>query len=134
MDGYGLDFIHGHEHVFFFGDMNYRVDLPFQTAVDCHKRGDFPTLAMNDQLRRQKGLRRVFDGFEEGTLDFPPTYRWQREVDEFSNKRAQAPSYTDRIMHKSAPGVAWCIDRETYTSAHDLFGSDHRAVGAEYTM
>ena len=25
----GLDFIHSHDHVWFFGDTNYRVDLPF---------------------------------------------------------------------------------------------------------
>ena len=26
----GIDWVHGHDHVWFFGDTNYRVDLPFE--------------------------------------------------------------------------------------------------------
>jgi len=82
----------------------------------------------------QQAMRRVLDGFEEGDLDFPPTYRWKKDDNSISNKRAQAPSYTDRILHRSLPGVAWCVELDRYSSASRLFGSDHRAVYANYSL
>ena len=32
----GMDFVHAHDHVFFFGDHNYRVELPFERFVAKH--------------------------------------------------------------------------------------------------
>ena len=130
----GLDFLHTHEHVVYFGDVNYRVELPFDRAVQLHKDGRFSDLVAQDQLRAQQAMRRVFVDFTEPQITFGPTYRWQRKEDEFSNKRGQCPSYTDRILFHSAPGVEWCLRCSRYDSAPTMFGSDHRAVGARLDL
>ncbi|KAA0150705.1 hypothetical protein FNF29_05042 [Cafeteria roenbergensis] len=130
----GLDFLHSHEHVFFFGDVNYRVELPFEQAVELHEQGRFDELVARDQLRAQQAMRRVFVDFQEGRIDFGPTYRWDRKQAVFSNKRAQCPSYTDRVLHRSAPGVEWCLRCTGYDSAPSMYGSDHRAVCASFGL
>lgn len=48
---------------------------------------------------------RSFAEFQEGSLNTCPSYRWQRDEHAFSNKRGQSPSYTDRILWRSMPGV-----------------------------
>lgn len=69
-------------------------------------------------------VRRVLSGFTEGRIDFAPSYRWERDVEEFSWKRGQAPSYTDRVFHRSLPGVASLLRQTAYKSATFMFGSD----------
>ena len=80
------------------------------------------------------GRGRAFVGFSEARVEFAPTYRWERNADEFSWKRGQTPSYTDRVMHRSLPGVADKIVQTAYDSPTTMFGSDHRPVSAGYTV
>jgi hypothetical protein len=126
----GLDLIHQHDHVFWFGDLNYRVtrlivtlfkiavcfpaiyerlltllvfvqvELPFDHAVALARVEDWTALLSSDQLRREMANNRVFCGYTETPVNFPPTYRWCRDDAEFSNKNEQAPSYTDRILFR----------------------------------
>jgi hypothetical protein len=42
-------------------------------------------------------------GAQEEDVSFPPTYRLEKGKDEYSNKKNQNPSYTDRILHRSLP-------------------------------
>lgn len=85
----GLDFVHAHDHVFFFGDANYRVELPFDRACELVKQRNFAAILPHDQMVKEMGKGRVFVGFYEGRVDFPPTYRWLTDRDEFSWKRGQ---------------------------------------------
>lgn len=125
----GLDLLHAHEHVWWFGDVNYRVDLPFEDAVKHAEAREYEELLTQDQLRRESAAGRVLTTFEEGKIAFPPTYRWSKTGQDFSNKRGQAPSYTDRVFVRSLPGVADRVRLLSYWAAMDLLGSDHRAVG-----
>jgi hypothetical protein len=52
--GTGIDFVHAHDHVFFFGDANYRVELPFDRCVACHR------VCMCKGIREVGGSRRVY--------------------------------------------------------------------------
>ncbi len=36
---------------------------------------------------------------------FPPTYRMERGKQEYSNKKNQNPSYTDRVLYRSINGL-----------------------------
>ena len=132
--GAGLGTLATAEHVWFLGDLNYRVDLPFDAAHEASQVGDYQTLSRADQLLAEMEAGRVMAGFSEGPLDFPPTYRWERDSDFISYKRGQAPSYTDRVLHRSLPGLADRLSLLEYTSAHDYFGSDHRPVRALYEL
>jgi hypothetical protein len=130
----GLDFVHAHDHVFFFGDANYRVELPFERAVSLVKSKQYGSIMAHDQMVKEMGKGRVFVGFYEGRVDFAPTYRWLRDKEEFSWKRGQTPSFTDRVLHRSLPGVAAHVSLSDYYAGTSLFGSDHRPVGASYTL
>ena len=122
------------EHTWFLGDLNYRVDLSFDEAHDACKELDFAKLSSADQLLKQMGSNNVLSGFCEGPLEFLPTYRWERSSDFISYKRGQSPSYTDRILHQSLPGVADKLALVEYTSAPQYYGSDHRPVRALYEL
>ncbi len=122
------------EHTWFLGDLNYRVDLPFDDAHSACKELDFARLSGADQLLKQIASGNVLSGFSEGPLEFLPTYRWERSSDFISYKRGQAPSYTDRILHQSLPGVADKLSLVEYTSAPQYYGSDHRPVRALYEL
>lgn len=122
------------EHTWFLGDLNYRVDLSFDDAHSACKELDFAKLSAADQLVAQMAAGKVLSGFSEGPLEFLPTYRWERNSDFISYKRGQAPSYTDRILHQSLPGVADKLSLMEYTSAPQYYGSDHRPVRALYEL
>jgi hypothetical protein len=129
-----LDFTHSFDHVFFFGDLNYRIDLPFDRVVTLYKQKQWSGILAHDQLVRETAMRKVFVGFNEARIDFPPTYRWERDTEEFSWKRGQAPSYADRCLARSLPGVADKLQQLSYDSPTFMWGSDHRAVGASYKL
>lgn len=71
----GLDFMHKYEHLFWFGDVNYRVDREFEEAVSMVEAENWKGLLERDQLRLEQAKRRIFVGFQEGDVDFAPTYR-----------------------------------------------------------
>ena len=48
-----------HDYVFWCGDLNYRVDLPKETAKEYITSRRFDRLAPYDQLTKQKKLRKV---------------------------------------------------------------------------
>ncbi|KAH8091615.1 hypothetical protein JL720_5927 [Aureococcus anophagefferens] len=85
-----LDALHQFDHVFWFGDLNYRVDLPQSQALDlldglgaCDARERAARLAAlrgADQLDVERSAGRAFAGFEEAAaFNFPPTYRYMRK-------------------------------------------------------
>lgn len=117
------------QHVFWFGDFNYRTNMPYNEVVELSFQGNFSEIIQTDQLKSEMKLNKVFSGFSEGPLTFRPTYRRLRMTNEdFSNKKDQSPSWTDRIMFKVHPGQK--LDLESFNSHEDCFGSDHRPVSA----
>jgi hypothetical protein len=129
-----LDILHQFDHVLWMGDFNYRVELPFETVVQHVGAQRFDALLAEDQFikERAKTPCPVFDRFQEGRITWGPTYRFDKEKNVFSNKRAQAPSYTDRIVWRSLPGVANFVRQCSYSSVPTCFGSDHRPVCAHF--
>jgi len=76
----------------------------------------------------------VMCDFEEGAIDFAPTYRMIKGKDAYSNKKYQNPSYTDRVLWRSLPGSSPQLYQTLYTSAPKLDMSDHRPVLASFAM
>ena len=60
------------DHVFFFGDLNYRIALPEPEIKGLIKRGDFTSLLGFDQLNVERRAQRVLDGFLRAADQFPP--------------------------------------------------------------
>ncbi|KAI8332926.1 Endonuclease/exonuclease/phosphatase [Chlamydoabsidia padenii] len=65
------------DHVFIFGDTNYRINAERQFVLDTIKRQDFKTLLKYDQLtlERQRGTTPLAC-FNEHPIDFIPTYKF----------------------------------------------------------
>lgn len=131
-----VDLVNQNDHVFWFGDLNYRVDkLGFETAVKALKNSKYEEVLSHDQLRREMGVdakERVFPEFQEGRIAFAPTSRRAKTIDSFVNKRDEPPSYTDRVLYHSVQLGDLTLDR--YESVVDATGSDHRPVRAIFTL
>ncbi|XP_041754087.1 phosphatidylinositol 4,5-bisphosphate 5-phosphatase A isoform X2 [Coregonus clupeaformis] len=89
-----------HDVVFWFGDLNFRIEdydiHVVKSAIDSNK---LPLLWERDQLNIAKNSESILDGFLEGPLKFPPTYKFDvgtHTYDTSSKKRK--PAWTDRIL------------------------------------
>ena len=125
-----LDFTTEFDYLFWFGDLNYRLDKEYNTTVEMLASGAYRELRDCDQLLKEQIANRSFVNFQEGQLNFPPTYRYIRLKNEWSNKRNQTPSWTDRILYRSFREV--CL--LNYEAALNCMASDHRPVSAEFSV
>eukprot|EP00760_Papus_ankaliazontas_P021545 PhM_4_TR18709/c0_g2_i1/m.7856 len=71
------DLTNAFHHVFWCGDLNYRIEGPsLDDVIDAADVGAFETLLKYDQLAREMQLGRVFHGFRDAPPFFPPTYKY----------------------------------------------------------
>ncbi|CAJ0752379.1 8757_t:CDS:10 [Entrophospora sp. SA101] len=98
-------------YLFFFGDLNYRIstttiyhqqqllELPTYSKVIEHiETQQLDQIKPFDQLTIEKLNNRIFHGFEEGDIDFPPTYKFIIGSDnKYDMKRV--PGWCDRILY-----------------------------------
>lgn len=68
-----------HEVIFWLGDLNYHIVESVSTAdiIRDIEACNFASLRQFDQLNKERALGNVFLGFDEGPLDFPPTYKFE---------------------------------------------------------
>lgn len=122
--------IRDHDYVYWFGDMNYRINELNSTQVKTYlNRGDLQTLLIKDQLNQQKDLDRVLKNYVEGPITFPPTYKYDLHSDTFdTSEKARAPAWTDRIFFRFTNAIS----QTAYRSCMQLQISDHKPVSATY--
>ncbi|CEO99150.1 hypothetical protein PBRA_001055, partial [Plasmodiophora brassicae] len=128
------DVYHTARHQVFFGDLNYRVIQEFSRVCSAIAAGALDALVSSDQLLDEIAQKAIFLGYHEGALAFAPTYRMERNSSEYSNKREQSPSWTDRILYKSRPGAENEFVLKEYRSHPTVLGSDHRPVSAVFNL
>ncbi|XP_031695751.1 inositol polyphosphate 5-phosphatase K-like isoform X2 [Anarrhichthys ocellatus] len=98
-----------HRLVFWFGDLNFRIeDHGMHFVRSCISDQTYNLLWSKDQLTMMKKKERILQEFEEGPLDFPPTYKFDRNSDIYdSSGKKRKPAWTDRILwrlrHKAPP-------------------------------
>lgn len=119
------DLFSQHDHIFWFGDLNYRLDLNFGEALTLTESFAIDQLLAADQLAKElKKTDPVFLGFHEGKITFPPTH--QKGITK------QVTSYTDRLLWRSLHPSA--VTQQEYNSAHDILGSLHRPIYSVFTV
>ncbi|XP_067862428.1 phosphatidylinositol 4,5-bisphosphate 5-phosphatase A [Heptranchias perlo] len=89
-----------HDVVFWFGDLNFRIeqyDIRFvKSAIEKNKLG---LLWEKDQLNIAKVIEPALNGFQEGPLNFRPTYKYDVGTNTFdTSSKKRKPAWTDRIL------------------------------------
>lgn len=83
-------------------------------------------------MERKRGA--VFRGFEEGNLNFRPTYKFQPGTSLYERrpeKKTRAPAWCDRILWKCREGH---VELKLYDSINCLQLSDHKPVRALFQV
>ena len=121
--------IHGHDSIIYFGDFNYRIDLPNEEVRTAVKNKNYADLHEKEQLNMQMVAGKVFQYFSEGEINFAPTYKFDNGTNIYdTSEKARAPAWTDRILHKGSNIKLW-----NYTSLDSVIFSDHRPVCAKFS-
>ncbi|KAM6921746.1 phosphatidylinositol 3,4,5-trisphosphate 5-phosphatase 1 [Xenentodon cancila] len=138
-----FDITHQFTHLFWLGDLNYRVELPSAEAenmVAKIKQQQYQELLSKDQLSMERREGKVFLHFEEEEITFAPTYRFERDTREkYAYTKAKAtgtkynlPSWCDRVLRKSFPLVH--VVCQAYGCTNDIMTSDHSPVFASFEV
>lgn len=130
-------------HLFWLGDLNYRVEFPSTEAeyiVAKIKQQQYQELLSKDQLSMERNDEKVFLHFDEEEITFAPTYRFERDTREkYAYTKAKAtgtkynlPSWCDRVLWKSYPLVH--VVCQAYGCTNDIMTSDHSPVFASFEV
>jgi endonuclease/exonuclease/phosphatase family metal-dependent hydrolase len=120
------------DFLFFFGDLNYRLDMTYEKAISLISKNDLKSLLSNDQLSIQMKEKKVFQGFYEESITFKPSYKYDKSTNDFdTSEKKRIPSYCDRILIKS--------DKSHYSVGYyvmntEEWSSDHRPILAKYKI
>jgi len=145
-DSGGLAMLNVMDRIFFCGDLNYRLDLPREFA-EHHvaeilrlqgKKGKEEqidllreSLLRHDQLKSTISDGRAFPSFAEGKINFAPTFKFDKETDDYDTSHKQRiPAWTDRILFRPALGARVL----EYSSVVDARHSDHRPVHGTFRI
>lgn len=118
------------DEVFWFGDFNFRLNKARGDVEAILNQGvgvDMSPLLQHDQLTREMKEGSIFKGFQEASIHFPPTYKFDIGCDVYDTTTKQrTPSYTDRILYRNRQADDIRVIK--YTSCSSIKTSDHRPV------
>ncbi|CAK6966497.1 phosphatidylinositol 4%2C5-bisphosphate 5-phosphatase A [Scomber scombrus] len=141
-----------HDVVFWFGDLNFRIDaLEMQVVKSAIDNNKFQMLWEKDQLNMAKDSETVLEGFQEGPLKFPPTYKFDVGTDTYDTSgKKRKPAWTDRILWRlraTAPAATTGkrgsilgltsgtkVTQHCYRSHMEYIVSDHKPVSSIFTL
>lgn len=141
-----------HEIVFWFGDLNYRIEesqdknssgsyssgsndssyLDVNRIHELIERKDYTLLKKRDQLNIEREKGNVFQNFEEGELTFAPTYKYQPNTNQYERrveKKIRSPAWCDRVLFRTMNKKFLQVKQINYFRS-ELLPSDHKPVGS----
>ncbi|KYQ96666.1 inositol 5-phosphatase [Tieghemostelium lacteum] len=118
-----------HESLIWFGDLNYRIDLPQEEAKALVHKKNYQQLQQYDQLNNERKSGKAFIGFNEEPLNFQPTYKYDVGTSTYdTSEKNRTPSWCDRILYRGDS-----LKQINY-SRHELKESDHRPISAIFLL
>lgn len=140
-----------HDVVFWFGDLNFRIDdLEMQVVKSAIDNNKLAMLWEKDQLNMAKDSETVLEGFLEGPLKFSPTYKFDVGTDTYDTSgKKRKPAWTDRILwrlratapsgpspNKRGSGLTsgTKVTQHFYRSHPEYTVSDHKPVSSIFTL
>nr|XP_060612906.1 inositol polyphosphate 5-phosphatase K isoform X1 [Anolis sagrei ordinatus] len=108
-DGESIPGVMDHDIVFWFGDLNFRIeDYGLHFIRESINKNRFSLLWEKDQLNMAKKREAILQEFSEGPLKFKPTYKFDLYSNEYDtrgqkmfilfNGKKRKPAWTDRIL------------------------------------
>ncbi|KAG9452231.1 hypothetical protein H6P81_005135 [Aristolochia fimbriata] len=126
--------IPAHDQIFWFGDLNYRLNMVDADVRRLVARKQWSELCNSDQLCKELRRGHVFDGWKEGMIKFPPTYKYEIDSDRYigenpkEGEKKRSPAWCDRILW-----LGKGIKQLSYERA-ELRLSDHRPVRSIFVV
>ncbi|KAM7518654.1 hypothetical protein LguiB_017616 [Lonicera macranthoides] len=118
--------------IIWLGDLNYRINLSYEKTRELISKKNWPKLVESDQLVRELRKGCAFDGWSEGTLNFPPTYKFElnseKYVGEDPKVGRRTPAWCDRVL-SMGKGLRLLSYRRS-----EFLLSDHRPVTALFMV
>lgn len=117
-----------HDRIIWLGDLNYRIALSYRSVKALVEMRNWKALLEKDQLTREQRGGRVFPGWNEGRIYFPPTYKYSNNSDKYAGEdmnqkeKKRTPAWCDRILWYGRG-----LSQLSYVRGESRF-SDHRPV------
>jgi len=128
-------------HIFVCGDLNFRTKFhgeptheeKFQMTTDLIKAEDWSALYSYDELHQGVNRNDLLVNFETLPCEFSPTFKVNRCAG-YDYKDQRVPSYTDRILFKSAPHLSDNLRQIAYEPCEDFITSDHKPIRGAFSL
>ncbi|KAL8535466.1 hypothetical protein ACS0TY_011191 [Phlomoides rotata] len=126
--------IPSHDQIFWFGDLNYRINMLDAEVRKLVDKKQWVELLNHDQLSKELRNGHVFDGWKEGIISFAPTYKYEINSDRYvgqnprEGEKKRSPAWCDRILW-FGKGIKQLMYRRA-----EIALSDHRPVTATFLV
>ncbi|KAL5186730.1 Type I inositol polyphosphate 5-phosphatase 2 [Glycine soja] len=126
--------IPSHDQIFWFGDLNYRINMMDEEVRKLVALKKWDELMNCDQLSNELRSGHVFDGWKEGLINFPPTYKYEFNSDTYigenqkEGEKRRSPAWCDRILW-----LGKGIKQLEYRRSENKL-SDHRPVSSIFSV
>ncbi|KAK8598954.1 hypothetical protein V6N13_076897 [Hibiscus sabdariffa] len=126
--------IPSHDQIFWFGDLNYRLNMSDAEVRKLVALKRWDQLINNDQLHNELSNGHVFVGWKEGVINFPPTYKYEMDSDRYvgdiprEGEKKRSPAWCDRILWSGKGIKQLCYQRA------EIRLSDHRPVSSTFLL
>ncbi|KAG5523900.1 hypothetical protein RHGRI_030785 [Rhododendron griersonianum] len=120
--------------IFWFGDLNYRLNMLDAEVRNLVDKKQWDELLHSDQLSKELRSGRVFEGWKEGPITFPPTYKYEFNSNRYvgenpkEGEKRRSPAWCDRILW-----LGKGIKQLSYMRA-EIGLSDHRPVSSVFLV
>lgn len=95
--------IHSHDFKFIFGDLNFRIALPYEIVKEEIRKQNYQNLRDQDQLLNVKPKSSLLSRFQEGELNFDPTYKYDDHSNNYdTSQKKRIPAWCDRILFEKS--------------------------------
>lgn len=126
--------IPSHDQIFWFGDLNYRLNKLDEEVRKLVAKRQWDELLNGDQLTKELQSGHVFDGWKEGVINFAPTYKYDFNSDRYvgenpkEGEKRRSPAWCDRILWVGK-GI-----RQLFYKRAEIKLSDHRPVSSMFLV
>ncbi|KAG9146961.1 hypothetical protein Leryth_005217 [Lithospermum erythrorhizon] len=123
-----------HDQIFWFGDLNYRINMVDEEVRKLVASKKWDELLNCDQLCEELRREHVFNGWKEGIINFASTYKYEFNSDRYAEENAKegekkrSPAWCDHILFLGKGIRQLSYDRAEMTL------SDHRPVSSMFVV